>query len=866
MPPFEDFSSEDLAEEIWAMTEREEPSMVKAFLAAMASLLGVSTVYRLTQRVDDGEIMGMSEAVNDVLTQVEVDSGAFAPVQQSVMQQAGQLTADAIGPAYNSVSPRARTAATNITNYLVRYVSESIQENLRQIIRDQIEGVITRDEARRRIRQQVGLLPQHAVAVQNLESNLLASGMSVAQAQAQAAAYAERLLRYRAEMISRTEVARAASVGQQEYWEQLADDGFLPPNTLRKWIVTPDERLCEICGPMEDLLIPLDGFWNLNNGDQVYYPTDSHPNCRCSMGLVFPDQFGKADPLGLQRWLAIRPTVVKHASHDQKTHGNWATGRSGKSLSEQVTDAWDAILKPSSQFDVEEAFPERFEQRYLAGRGVKTKYLKIGETITRSEQTPDGRWQVYDITPWDTKKLGSPYAGDNRPTIVPGSRGNDMSNPNVRVEGSERPGDFVYRVMAESEYQQALERGFFASDQRMNLGSEGTVFSKGKTGTFYWPKEEPARIVRFKYDPEIMYYDKADEYIKTGSHYVDTGEGGYNRKEVNPVIKPVPLGLVDEVSVLLPSKNDIQADREERRKVAKHAEHDQKTHGNWARQGPYQGPTMDKYFHDLDVVSEDRRKQAGLYLQHKWANYPEQALARTMSAAMMGLPNYASQGDEKIESEYGEGTMDALYAGKIPKKLQDDIEQFKVTSPAIVAHVMMAAVEADPTTFTSYRGMVVTDRSSLLKMAKGDTFKLPLSAFTPSAEVAADFQIGGSFEPGEMMAAMDDAAVFGFDWVNLRFELLPGAKVAGSAMTMGSVNALEVRYSGPGSSKDLPFEVVANGEFEVVGTSFGEATETYPFGPVQNVTVTIRQISTFDPSKGEYVDVEPVVADSGQEG
>jgi len=582
MPPYEDFSSEDLAEEIWAMTEREEPSMVKAFLAAMASLIGVSTVYRLTQRVDDGEIMGMSEIVNDALAQVEVDSGAFAPVQQSVMQQAGQLTADAIGPAYNGVSPRALTAASNITSYLVRYVSESIQENLRQIIRDQIEGVITRDEARRRIRQQVGLLPQHALAVQNLESNLLASGMSIAQAQAQAAAYAERLLRYRAEMISRTEVARAASVGQQEYWEQLADDGFLPPNTLRKWIVTPDEKLCEICGPMDDLLIPLDGFWNLNNGDQVYYPTDSHPNCRCSMGLVFPDQFGKADPLGLQRWLAMRPTVVKHANHDQKTHGNWAKGRSGKPLWEQVEDAWDAILKPSSQSDVMEAFPERFEQRYLAERGVKTKYLKIGETITRSEQTPDGRWQLYDITPWDTKNLGSPYAGDNRPTTVPGSRGNDMSNPNVRVEGSERPGDFVYRVMAESEYQQAIERGYFRSDQRMNLGNEGTVFSKDKTGTFYWPKEEPARIVRFKYDPEIMYFDKADEYIKTGSHYVDTGEGGYNRTEVNPVIKPVPFDLVDEVSALLPSKNDIQADRDERQKVGKHASHDQKSHGNWA--------------------------------------------------------------------------------------------------------------------------------------------------------------------------------------------------------------------------------------------------------------------------------------------
>ena len=78
------------------------------------------------------------------------------------------------------------------------------------------------------------------------------------------------------------------------------------------------------------------------------------------------------------------------------------------------------------------------------------------------------------------------------------------------------------------EYQQALERGYFASDQRMNLGNEGTVFP-GQDGDVLLAKGRAARIVRFKYDPEIMYYDKADEYIKTGSHYVDTGEGGYNR-------------------------------------------------------------------------------------------------------------------------------------------------------------------------------------------------------------------------------------------------------------------------------------------------------------------------------------------------
>jgi hypothetical protein len=67
------------------------------------------------------------------------------------------------------------------------------------------------------------------------------------------------------------------------------------------------------------------------------------------MGLVFPDQFGKADPLGLQRWLAMRPTIVKHAQHDQQSHGNWAKGISSR-LNKLVEGFRDSV-KPCSTAD-----------------------------------------------------------------------------------------------------------------------------------------------------------------------------------------------------------------------------------------------------------------------------------------------------------------------------------------------------------------------------------------------------------------------------------------------------------------------------------------------------------------------------------
>lgn len=1232
LPTTGDFTSPQMAQRIVDEAIALAEGFRDAFTQAISEIVENAELLQLLQDIQNGQFVGLTPGVLDVIDSVEIDPDDMLRIQQEALVQAADITNQETGLAFqfDIINPRAAQAALNIGSYLVRYINESVRERLREIIAEQTSGLIGVAEARRMIRDRVGLLPQHAVAVQNYEAGLLATGIDPTRVQTLAARYSERLLRYRGEMISRTEVARATSVGQQEYWLQARDAGRLPPNTMRIWIVNIDELTCDICRPMQDSEpIGLEDYWTTVEGDTVYYPTQSHPNCRCTTGLVFPDLMNKVDPTGYERWvskggpgsgekpghdfrgnqytggipgsrasgrsgrkkapkplvrsvvgpegvemqfstpvakfaelhgvekdwsavravspskrektadayekmqsidrskevleawdlvasvvdeqfetltkdlgvkvqfvnddpyssyenmlsefqrtntlkvlrtsatgghpywenatndkfravhdafghlgtgrgfdrhgeeaafqahrsmfpeaawpalatelrgqnqyllhtgdfgeqkiaflpvelqkrlsrllkrsarvtadddnaydkggshhvscgrhfanikkhttpghgpddqkvhgkwarqgqlpgidwdgfkisdierlkrsiglrpgqeiwqhpvmskafwrgevpddeweaqsavteyiegewsmfgparqirdaaekllgleepgnfdptldpyqesgldpawgggarrvsdeeakvmalwfldqstqiegkfyrgteasvermnlsegdefdvgllsftdsphtaasfgtqtvfvvenpigyrgerldMAVRYTdadadefynvvrthaerddrqllydekifvvgekvsedahpslfyeafdydlpnldkehlitgsyriasmervnpnagslsefyvtdrgevpevvsvvtlepidrdgdgiilegtdeerfvgkaeksrrpawlrlfelslgemalasgaVEKHAEHDQKDHGKWAKGRSGKPLWEQVDDAWDAILKPSSRRDVEAAFPERFEQRYLAERGVKTKYLKIGETITRSEQTPDGRWQLYDITPWDTKNLGSPYAGDNRPAIQPGSRGHDMSNPNVRVEGSERPGDFVYRVMAESEYQQAMERGYFASDQRMNLGNEGTVFSKDKTGTFYWPKEEPARIVRFKYDPEIMYFDKADEYIKTGAHYVDTGEGGYNRIEVNPVIKPVPLDLVDEVSALLPSKNEIKADSDRRYELGKHANHNQKDHGKWA--------------------------------------------------------------------------------------------------------------------------------------------------------------------------------------------------------------------------------------------------------------------------------------------
>jgi hypothetical protein len=283
--------------------------------------------------------------------------------------------------------------------------------------------------------------------------------------------------------------------------------------------------------------------------------------------------------------------------------------------------------------------------------------------------------------------------------------------------------------------------------------------------------------------------------------------------------------------------------------VEKHAEHDQKDHGKWAKRGPYADQLA--LVDESSLHPDNLRSDASDYLRMHWVYYPQQALGRTMGAAMMGLPNFASQGDQSNEDTYGEGAMDALHQGEPPQQMLEDMERGLITGPRQVALMMKDAAESDPTTRMSYRGMVVTDRSPILNLIEGDTFKLPPSSFSPSLSVANEFRLGGRMEPVERMMAIDDAAVFGFTWVNVRFDLVPGAKVSVSEAII--------------PVEKIPFEYVANGEFEVIRKSVGEQYETELRGPVRDVTITIRQTSTFDPFENEYISVEPVLADWEQE-
>jgi SPP1 gp7 family putative phage head morphogenesis protein len=88
----------------------------------------------------------------------------------------------------------------------------------------------------------------------------------------------------RAEVIARTETMTAANEGQSLLWDQAVEDGLLTGKEQQVWIVTPDDRLCPICEPMDGEQVGLDEAFDVD-GEEIDGPP-AHPNCRCTTGLV----------------------------------------------------------------------------------------------------------------------------------------------------------------------------------------------------------------------------------------------------------------------------------------------------------------------------------------------------------------------------------------------------------------------------------------------------------------------------------------------------------------------------------------------------------------------------------------------------
>lgn len=270
-----------------ALARRMEPDLRRAFYAAVEELKDVVNLRELADaiaRAEDftewlDEVPRVFKPAADVIEATVMD--ALDASETQVRRLGVQIN-------WNLLNDDALRYAQQRSGTLIQDIRRETLATIRRLIAEGFTEGRHPYETAQYVRDVIGLNDRLGRAVERYRANLLRQGKDQRVVQRMASAYADRLVKYRAETIARTETLWASNRGQELVWERAVSDGQLPAaQTMREWIAFPGERTCWVCLEMDGKQAPVGGQWQLPTGRMVSTPTQSHPNCRCTSGLIF---------------------------------------------------------------------------------------------------------------------------------------------------------------------------------------------------------------------------------------------------------------------------------------------------------------------------------------------------------------------------------------------------------------------------------------------------------------------------------------------------------------------------------------------------------------------------------------------------
>jgi len=277
------------------IADQAKPEMIEAFQKAVERTKADMNLTELEQAM---LIANVEIALNTIPWETFISElASIGIIYKTIFDRAGNKSIDylpddiELKASFNTLNPKSLDYIKDHTGELIVEITEQTQLAVRAIINDAfIEGLHPYQSARE-IKKIVGLTERQAKAVNNLRKSLIIQKLSDKVIEQRTKAYARRLLIYRSNNIARTETINAANRGQQALWEQTEEQGLINRATARrKWITTPDDRLCQWCKSLDGKIVGLGEEFGTPIISGINYtaltPT-LHPSCRCALGLVF---------------------------------------------------------------------------------------------------------------------------------------------------------------------------------------------------------------------------------------------------------------------------------------------------------------------------------------------------------------------------------------------------------------------------------------------------------------------------------------------------------------------------------------------------------------------------------------------------
>lgn len=306
------FDSKALIEQLLA---RAEPRIRRRFLEIVLQLQRENSLTALAEMLSRGRI-------DEALKVLDAAAARLATTIQGVWINAANEAAEAMARAlgiqfaFDVTNVQAVRALQENKLLLIREFTAQQRAATRQALLDGVtRGLNPRDQARA-FRDSIGLTARQEAAVSNYRrmleandrealtrrlrdrrfdrtfSNAIANEQPLTRGQIDRMVerYRERMLKYRSEVIGRTEALRSVHQGAEESFRQAIADGHVrPDDTRRYWNTAKDERVRGTHSPMHRQERPVGVPFASGAGALLRYPGDPDAppeetiQCRCAV-------------------------------------------------------------------------------------------------------------------------------------------------------------------------------------------------------------------------------------------------------------------------------------------------------------------------------------------------------------------------------------------------------------------------------------------------------------------------------------------------------------------------------------------------------------------------------------------------------
>ena len=181
---------------------------------------------------------------------------------------------------FDYTDPRSIAWGTEQSARLVTAVTDEVRNQIRDVIGQAFTHNKTVAETARQLRTFIGLNQRQ----QNSLEKFIQANIDAPNLDKLIIDYKKRAIKYRADMIARTEIITAESNGRYLGWKQEVESGISDPNGMKRWSAASGERTCDTCGAMNGKSVKWDE--PFPNG---IFNSPAHVMCRCSTSFLDPE-------------------------------------------------------------------------------------------------------------------------------------------------------------------------------------------------------------------------------------------------------------------------------------------------------------------------------------------------------------------------------------------------------------------------------------------------------------------------------------------------------------------------------------------------------------------------------------------------